>query len=172
MNKGFSLVELMVSVAIGTFLLLGIVMSYSAIKGTIASAQELASAQEVLRYTQQILSRSIKQTASMPTISANGLTITVQQDPFSPSCQGTVPTIDYDEVYTLRDNYLTCDIVDRATGTSLGVADLLRGVQALTFSSRASGLLVDVTVTPENVPTQFAGGIVISLAATRIIMVR
>jgi hypothetical protein len=62
--------------------------------------------------------------------------------------------------------------VDSNTATSLGVANLLRGVSALTFSSSASGLLVDVTVTPENVPTQFAGGIVISLAATRILMVK
>ncbi|CAH9054905.1 hypothetical protein PSECIP111951_02691 [Pseudoalteromonas holothuriae] len=171
-NKGFSIVELMVAMAIGSFLLIGIAMSYTAIKSTVLSAQSLANAQEVIRYTQQILSRSIKQAIRAPTISANALTIRIEQNSFSPSCQGTVPTIAFDEVYTVSNNYLTCDIIDRSSGSSLGSANLLKGVQALTFSSSASGLLVDVTVIPEDVPTQFAGGIVISIAATQLIMVR
>ncbi|NOU53169.1 prepilin-type N-terminal cleavage/methylation domain-containing protein [Pseudoalteromonas sp. JBTF-M23] len=170
MQRGFSLVELMVALAVGSFLLAGIAMSYTAIKSTVLTTQQLANAQEVLRYTNQILSRSIKQTFEAPVVSGNGLILEVKQNANSPSCQGSVPTIEYKEVYTLSNGYITCDIVNNDTGESLGSLNLLRGVEALQFGSSRSGRLIDVTVTPVNVPTQFANGIVISLAATRVIM--
>ncbi|BBN82975.1 hypothetical protein PA25_29600 [Pseudoalteromonas sp. A25] len=170
MQRGFSLIELMVALTVGSFLLAGIAMSYSAIKNTVLTTRQLANAQEVIRYTNQILSRSIKQTYESPVITGNGVSLEVKQNANSPSCQGSVPTIEYKEVYTLSNNYLTCDILNNVTGESLGALNLLRGVEALQFSSSRSGRLIDVTVTPVNVPTQFANGIVISLAATRVIM--
>nr|WP_170829164.1 prepilin-type cleavage/methylation domain-containing protein [Pseudoalteromonas amylolytica] len=161
----------MVALTIGTFLLAGIGMSYSAIKGTVMTTQQLSQAQEVVRYTNHILSRSVKQTSVIPAITENGTIITIDQDAYSTSCQGTVPTFNYQEVYTLSDGYLTCDILNLDDdGNSVGVLNLLKGVQALGFSSSQSGRLINVNVTPQDVPAQFATGIVISLATTRVIM--
>ena len=78
-TKGFSLVELMVALAAGAFLLAGISLSYSAIKGTIQVSKELENAQEVLRYTSKVFNRSIKQTQITPVISADKSMITITQ---------------------------------------------------------------------------------------------
>ncbi|WP_105166743.1 PilW family protein [Pseudoalteromonas sp. T1lg23B] len=170
-NNGYSLVELMVALAIGSFLLAGIGMSYTAIKSTVITTQQLSHAQEVVRYTNHIMSRSVKQTSVIPTITGNGTIITIAQDSYSPSCQGSVPTFNYQEVYTLSDGYLTCEILNLEDGgNSIGVLNLLKGVQALGFSSSQSGRLININVTPQDVPAQFATGIVISLATTRVIM--
>ncbi|CAM4073300.1 PilW family protein [Pseudoalteromonas byunsanensis] len=169
--SGYSLVELMVALAIGSFLLAGIGMSYTAIKGTVITSQQLSHAQEVVRYINYIMSRSVKQTSVIPTITENGTIITIEQDSYSPSCHGSVPTFSYQEVYTLSNGYLTCEILNLEDGgNSIGVLNLLKGVQALGFSSSQSGRLININVTPQDVPAQFATGIVISLATTRVIM--
>ena len=51
LTRGFSLIELMVALAAGAFLLAGVSLSYAAIKGTIEVSKELENAQEVIRYT-------------------------------------------------------------------------------------------------------------------------
>ncbi|MBQ4848512.1 PilW family protein [Pseudoalteromonas sp. MMG012] len=166
---GYTLLELMVAMAAGMFLLAGVSMSYSAIKSTIVVTQELSHAQEVVRYTSQVFTRSIKQTNILPRIENNGSELHIDQDAQILSCQGTIPASAYTELYTLNEGYLVCSVTLTGNPASVPV-NLLRGVQALNFTSSDSGLLIKVTVTPDNVPTQFADGIDIDIAVTRMIM--
>jgi len=61
-NKGFTLIELMIALVIGGILILGITSTYSSIDGTIQTSKDLENAQEVIRYTSQVFTRSLKQT--------------------------------------------------------------------------------------------------------------
>ena len=102
MNKrvqGFTLVELMVALAAGAFLLAGVSLSYSAIKSTIEVGKELENAQEVIRYTSKVFNRSIKQTQLTPTISADKSTITITQPSGVIACDGSATTAQVVEVY-------------------------------------------------------------------------
>ena len=78
-QSGYTLLEMLVAMTVGLFLLAGVAMSYSAIKSTVRMTQELSDAQEVIRYTSQVFTRSAKQTISEPTVSADGLTIQFKQ---------------------------------------------------------------------------------------------
>ncbi|TQF72909.1 prepilin-type N-terminal cleavage/methylation domain-containing protein [Pseudoalteromonas luteoviolacea] len=163
--KGYTLIELLVAMAAGLFLLSGVAMSYTAIKSTVVASKELSHAQEVVRYTSQALTRSIKQTNKFPEVSneiSNKFTVlTVHQDAGMLACDGSIPNVAYSEVYTLISGYLTCDIGN-------GPVQLLRGIQALTFKS--SGILVSISVIPENIPKQFETGIQIDIAASRLVL--
>jgi len=57
-------------------LLAGVSLSYSAIKSGIQVSKELENAQEVLRYSNTVLTRSTKQSFDLPVVSADGMTIT------------------------------------------------------------------------------------------------
>ena len=59
-HLGFTLVELMVALAVGSFLIAGVGLSYATIKGTVSATKELENAQEVIRFTSQVLTRSLK----------------------------------------------------------------------------------------------------------------
>ncbi|MCF2859668.1 prepilin-type N-terminal cleavage/methylation domain-containing protein [Pseudoalteromonas sp. SMS1] len=163
--SGYTLIELLVAMAAGLFLLSGVAMSYTAIKSTVVASKELSHAQEVVRYTSQALTRSIKQTNQFPEVSnkvANRFTtLTVHQDAGLLACDGSIPNAAYSEIYTLASGYITCDIGN-------GPVQLLRGVQSLTFVR--SGILTSIFVTPENLPSQFEDGIQIDIAASRLVL--
>ncbi|RJE77847.1 hypothetical protein BGP78_06990 [Pseudoalteromonas sp. MSK9-3] len=164
--KGYTLLELMVAMAAGMFLLAGVSMSYSAIKSTIVVTQELSHAQEVVRYTSQVFTRSIKQTNVSPVVS-NGLAqLSVYQSSGSISCHGDAPIFDYTEDYTLVNGFLVCAITPTAGGDTVTV-NLLKGVNTLSFDILYSDRLVRITITPDNVPDLFENGIDIDIAVTR-----
>lgn len=163
-TKGFSLVELMVALAAGAFLLAGISLSYSAIKGTIQVSKELENAQEVLRYTSKVFNRSIKQTQITPVISADKSMITITQPAGVIACDGQVTAVQVTEVYSLNDNNLMCSLNGAAAER------LLTGVESLSFN--IAGELVTVSVKPEQLPGQFGNGINIDIALTNTILLK
>lgn len=76
---GFTLVELLVALAVSSFLMAGISLVYSALSESVDTSKELENAQEVLRYSSEVFTRSLKQTKSMPLI-PDASTIVVVQD--------------------------------------------------------------------------------------------
>ena len=99
-TKGFTLVELMIALAISGFLLLGVVGTYSSIHGTVTASKELENSQEVIRYSARVFSRSLKQTNVSAELSSTlpirlGIPIvnnvlTISLPPLSTSCIGRV----------------------------------------------------------------------------------
>ncbi len=162
-QSGYTLIEMLVAMAVGLFLLAGVAMSYSAIKNTVRMTQELSDAQEVIRYTSQVFTRSVKQTNSEPIISVAPLTIQFQQLANALSCQGSTPTADYTESYTLENGFLTCDI-----GDGNGAVQLLKGIESINFEY--DNHLVSITVKPINMPSHFGGGLQIDIATTQLIL--
>ncbi|WP_082078902.1 PilW family protein [Pseudoalteromonas rubra] len=160
-GRGFTLLELLIALSIGLFMLGGIAVAYSTIRSTIAINQELAQAQEVIRYTSQLMTRSIKQTASTPQVMQGGEALEVSQVANTPACDGSVPVVDYTETFSLLDGYLLCDV----SSDNLPAQRLLRGVNGLSFS--VDGLITSITVTPVGVPAQYAAGIQIDVAASQ-----
>ncbi|MCF7500902.1 MULTISPECIES: prepilin-type N-terminal cleavage/methylation domain-containing protein [unclassified Pseudoalteromonas] len=166
MNKlarGFSLIELMVALAAGAFLLAGVSLSYAAIKGTIEVSKELENAQEVIRYTSKVFNRSIKQTQLVPSISADKSTITITQPEGVIACNGTLTTGVMTEVYSLDNSSLMCSLNGAAAER------LLTGLESVSFS--LSGELVSIVVKPQKLPAQFGAGINIDVALTNTILV-
>lgn len=162
MNKGFTLVELMIAIAISSFLVLAVSLSYSSIKTITNTTTELENAQEVLRYTSQIFIRSLKQTQLDPTIGPSNTTITVQQNANSLSCIGTQPVADFTEVFTLSgNNRLTCDI-------GAGPQEILRGLTQISFNYNNATRILTVNVSPEGLPLNYGGSVTINIAASTI----
>ena len=168
-SQGYTLVELMVALAAGAFLLAGVSLSYSAIKGTILVGKELENAQEVIRYTSKVFTRSIKQTPSAPTVAADGSTITIDGSSitiYQPAgvitCNGSVSTAAVSELYSLVDNNLQCAL-DAAPAERL-----LTGVKQLSFA--IDNNLVTINVGPENLPAQFGNTITIDIAVSNVIL--
>ncbi|MBQ4878252.1 prepilin-type N-terminal cleavage/methylation domain-containing protein [Pseudoalteromonas luteoviolacea] len=158
---GYTLIELLVAMAAGLFLLSGVAMSYTAIKSTVVASKELSHAQEVIRYTSQVMTRSIKQTHQKPELENNKAALRVHQKALQLACDGSVPVADYSELYTLSNGYLTCDIGD-------GPVQLLRGVEVLSFDE--DGILISIIVKPTDMPKQFENGIQIDIAANRLVL--
>lgn len=163
-HSGYTLVELMVALAAGAFLLSGVSLAYSAIKGTVLVGKELENAQEVIRYTSKVFTRSIKQTPVIPTVSADGLSITVTQSAGVVTCAGSVAVADVNETYQLDANNLMC-----ALG-GLPSERLLTGIESLNFSINND--LITIKVKPEHLPAQFGAAVTIELAASNVILER
>ena len=161
-SQGYTLVELMVALAAGAFLLAGVSLSYSAIKGTILVGKELENAQEVIRYTSKVFTRSIKQTPRLPEVAADGSSITIYQPAGVITCNGSVSTAAVSELYSLVDNNLQCAL-DAAPAERL-----LTGVKQLSFA--IDNNLVTINVGPENLPAQFGNTITIDIAVSNVIL--
>ena len=142
LQRGFTLVELMISLAISAFLMSGIAFAYSALSQSVDTSKELENAQEVLRYSSEVLTRSLKQTKTTPN-TPNANTIVVQQETLgSTACNSSKPAVPFSETFTLVDNQLRCRV-------NAGDEEvLLTGLQDISY--RINGNLVEVTVTPEN----------------------
>ncbi len=146
--KGFTLVELMIALAISSFLLLGVVATYSSIHGTVKASKELENSQEVLRYTAHVFSRSLKQTKSFATVSAplaNVLTVTLPVDAIN--CFGKPMTVSGDEVYTFTAPKLSCKVND-GTPTGEVTKDLLTGIDTMEFSGGGTNM-ISINVEPK-----------------------
>ncbi|RXF02449.1 prepilin-type N-terminal cleavage/methylation domain-containing protein [Pseudoalteromonas sp. PS5] len=147
-HKGYTLLELMIAMVVGLILVTGIAASYTSIKETVTTSQGLAASQEIIRYTNRVMMRSIKQTQSIPTVSATD--IRIDQLAGVPACDGSVPSTDYTERYFLQGEYLVCD---RGSGD----VNLLKGVTGLAFT--INGQLITVTIQGNRFPLQYSAGI-------------
>jgi len=137
-QKGYTLVELMIALLVGCILIMGVSLAYSSIKSLILSSKNIENAQEVLRFTAQTFTRSLKQTSGGIIVAANQ--ITIPQDSNSIACNGSRPIANYNEIYSLNGNNLECDIGN-------GAEPILAGVQDISFAQ--NNKLVSITVTPQ-----------------------
>lgn len=158
---GFTLVELMVALTVSLVLILSVSLSYSSIKRVTQTTSELENAQEVLRYSSLIFTRSIKQTQQPPAISAGNTTLTVQQQGGTLSCLGTQPAANYSEIFRFANGRLSCDIGG-------GAQDILIGVTAITFDYSNVERILTINVSPDGLPLNYGGSVAITIAASSI----
>lgn len=161
--KGYTLIELMVALTAGSILLSGVAMSYAAIKSTIQTTSDIEVAQEVIRYSNQVLTRSIKQTIAPPQVDGAGLKLTLQQAANTISCTGQTQANAYSEIYEKEGEFLVCTIGTVKT-------KLVKGVGALSFSY--NNLLTTVTITPVNAIAPITNGLQIHIAASQLVLVQ
>jgi len=166
-NGGFTLVELMIALVISSFVLLGITGTYSTIHGTIQASKELENAQEVIRYSSQVFTRSLKQTWQVPTF-VNGNQMLVKQKANTRSCTGSVPVVDYTEIFTFVQPNLSCSLEDLGGNEISPDTILLTGIDAL--NTVPNGNLFSITVAPTVLPENFVGGVRIDIALTNLIL--
>ncbi|KGJ88152.1 prepilin-type N-terminal cleavage/methylation domain-containing protein [Thalassotalea sp. ND16A] len=138
---GYTLIELLIALFVSTILVLGIGGAYTSISGLSAVSQNLQNAQEVLRYSTQTFTRSLKQTPALPVTTASQLTIT--QEANTIACNGVVQIAAYTEVYSLNGNNLRCEIDLGGAGPQT----ILTGVEDIAFALNNN--LVSITVTPQ-----------------------
>jgi len=154
--QGFTLVELMIGLVLTSVLLLGIGMTFAAIRASLEQVSQLNTAQEVLRATHQQLSRSLR-SARTVNINANRLTV-FQDNPQlnQTDCHG-LPRAggSFTEQYFWQDQQLWCQ-VDNETA-----AVLARGVLALQFSVSAQladtgqPAAVRLLLAPQGLPARY-----------------
>jgi prepilin-type N-terminal cleavage/methylation domain-containing protein len=167
--EGFTLVELMISLVISSFILLGITGTYSSISGSIEASKDLENAQEVIRYSSQVFTRSLKQTEVLPIV-AVAQQLTVEQPANVTPCTGEAPpVVAYTEIYTFSalTQVLSCRI---NVGVNANVdIDLLSGINDITYT--LDGNLMTITVEPTLLPQNFVDGEVnIDIALTNLIL--
>ena len=162
--QGFTLVEMMIALAVSGFLLLGVVGSYSSMQGTMQASQELENAQEVIRYSAQVFTRSLKQSVNPANVLNAGNSLVVSLPANSTSCLGGNPIAPFIETYNFAAPNLTCSI-DGAPPTIL-----LTGMTNLVFIPTGQELIT-IRVSPLVLTQQFpAGSIDIDVALTTRIM--
>jgi prepilin-type N-terminal cleavage/methylation domain-containing protein len=169
-TRGFTLVELMVSLVLSSFVLLGITSTYSSIHGSIQTSKDLENAQEVIRFSSQVFTRSLKQTQFAPDTTV-AQQLTVQQPENVTPCTGVVaPIAAYTEVYTFNaaTNVLSCRI-NAGANANIDVA-LLTGIANITYQLNAASNLATIIVEPTVLPQNFIGGISIDVALTNLIL--
>lgn len=169
-KKGFTLIELLIALVIGSFLILGITGTYSTVQSSVQISKELENAQEVLRFTSKVFTRSLKQTNNLVVTDPAAGTLLVQQVANTRSCVGTQPTVDYNETFTFIQPNLFCEVTDTAGGVLTADSMLLTGITNLGFATNGTGDLVTLTVQPDNLPENFNNSITIDISLTSIII--
>ncbi len=166
-SEGFTLVELMVAMAVGTFMILGVIGTYSSISASSQASKELENAQEVIRYSSNVFSRSLKQT-TLPLTFANGnQTVRVTQQANTRSCLGTIIAVNYIETFTFALPNLSCQIVNLAGAEIAANTILLTGIADFQTSLNGNGDLFTLNITPTVLPRNFGNdGVRIDIALT------
>ncbi|MFC0118983.1 PilW family protein [Pseudoalteromonas xiamenensis] len=159
--KGYTLIELLVAMVAGLILLSGVAMSYSAIKSTLSTTRDLEIAQEVVRYSNQVLTRSIKQTIREPQVFDEGTRLVLSQSGNTISCSGQVIANAYEETYTREGDFLVCN-------NGVGKVNLVKGLNTARF--QYNNLLVSIFIRSANMPAPFANGVRIDIAASQLVL--
>lgn len=152
-QSGFSLIELMIAMALSLLLILGIATIFSSLKNTSTYSQQLENTQEVLRFTNSIFSRAVHRADDME-ITNGGMTLILTfsldnldtGESFS-NCLGDSMISQYKESYSLVGNeLLSCEVYTTSpTGTPTAIGT---NIDALGFSINNN--LLTVTITPDN----------------------
>ncbi|MDA7746145.1 prepilin-type N-terminal cleavage/methylation domain-containing protein [Psychromonas sp.] len=166
-QAGFTLLELLVTLLLSTVLMLGISTVYSSISGLVHSSKNLGNAQEVIRYSAEVFSRSLKQTTEPVTVSPNQLSVV--QSANAVACDGSRPSEagGFTEIYTFDENNLKCQInTALVVGTS---TTILTGIESISFSE--SEKLVKISVKPLALTGETTKQIEIDIALSAIILI-
>jgi len=154
-NSGFTLVEIMIALAISLFVLMGITATYSSINWTIQASKELENAQEVIRYSSHVFTRSLKQTIGPVNVTVAQQLTVPQPANVIPCTGGAAPVIPYIETYTF--NAVTEVLSCRVDGGA-DIA-LLRGITTISYTLNAAQNVMTIIVQPLDLPQNFAGGV-------------
>ena len=147
-DDGFTLVELMVALVLTSLLMLGVGGAYMAINRTVQEVQAIENAQEVIRSSQLVLSRSIHRAGSI-SVSGNELYIQRLNSQASElDCRGVAQASAFTEAYRFDAGELQCQ-VDGGNWTSL-----LTGLAGIEFIEAGTDLL-SVRIAPEGLPEHF-----------------
>lgn len=169
-EQGFTLIELMIALVIGSFLILGISATYSAISASIQTSKDLENAQEVIRYSSQSFTRSLKQTSAVNVVST--VEMRVQQSANTSSCLGTTVAQAYQETFTFVQPDLFCSIQDSAGADLVGTTRLLTGINSLVFIDSGNDLIT-IRVLPDFLPSNFPNtGLDIDIALNAVIFAK
>lgn len=165
-QAGFTLVELLIGLLISMTLIMGVIMAYSSINGVMLSSKNIENAQEVLRFSAQTFTRSLKQ-AKQITIN-HPSQLDVKQAANTIACDGSRPVAVYTEKYSHNGVNLLCDI-----GSTPQI--ILTGLQSIKFERTND--LVSITVTPQAQAGESAGigasaPVQIDIALTGIILIK
>lgn len=158
-HKGFTLIELMVALAAGMFLLGGVSLAYSSINSSTSTAKDLENALDVIRFSSKVFTRSLKQTNSVPTYTNNILS--VEQEAGAAACTGLTISTQFIEKYSHEDDSLFCDVGN-------GKVKILKGVNAISYV--IDNNVVSVLVEPTNLPSQFNNSLVIDISLSQMVM--
>ncbi|NMP03957.1 prepilin-type N-terminal cleavage/methylation domain-containing protein [Pseudoalteromonas arctica] len=158
-HKGFTLIELMVALAAGMFLLGGVSLAYSSINSSTSTAKDLENALDVIRFSSKVFTRSLKQTNSVPTYTNNILS--VEQEMGSSACTGLTISAPFIEKYSHEDDSLFCDVGN-------GKVKILKGVNVISYV--IDNNVVSVLVEPTNLPSQFNNSLVIDISLSQMVM--
>jgi hypothetical protein len=157
----------MIAMAIGTFLILGIIGTYSSISTSSQASKELENAQEVIRYSSNLFSRSLKQTTESLTLTNGNQTIAVTQKANTRSCLGTLVVVDYIEIFTFTQPDLSCQITDLAGNQLVANTQILTGIANFQSGLNVGGDLFTLNITPTVLPRNFGNnGVRIDIALT------
>ncbi|MGF1689188.1 prepilin-type N-terminal cleavage/methylation domain-containing protein [Photobacterium japonica] len=165
-NSGFTLVELLIGMSVSMILLMGVIMGYASIKGVIQSSKNIENAQEVLRFSTQTFTRSLKQARHV--IIHHPGHLETKQAANTVACDGSRPTAAYTETYSHSGVHLQCDIGGH-------LQTILTGLQDIAFERTNN--LVSITVTPQAQHGESAGigaasPVKIDIALTGIILAK
>ena len=142
--SGFSLIELMVAMAVSMSLIAGTGLAYIGISDSISLSKNIENTQEVLRYTTEVFSRSLKQTLVSPVSTAPDNIRVIQDKIGSVACDGSVPVVaPYAESYRFEAPNLLCNAGN-------GEVVILQGIANMSFA--INGDLVQITVLPNDFP--------------------
>ncbi|MCH8538951.1 MAG: prepilin-type N-terminal cleavage/methylation domain-containing protein [Alkalimonas sp.] len=145
---GFTLVELMVALVLTSLLMLGVGGAYMAINQTVQEVQSIENAQEVIRSSQLLLSRSIHRADSM-SLSGDELHIhRLNSQASELDCRGMAQASAFTEAYRFAAGELQC----RVDGDSW--TPLLTGLSGIEFIEVGMDLL-RVRIAPEGLPEHF-----------------
>lgn len=156
-TKGFTLVELLVSLVLTMLLVSGVGGALLAIKQTVQDTHHFENAQEVLRSSRDMLGQSLKQAAAVTIIQLDNInTLNVVQDNNNAAqtdCLGHVRTSAFTEQFRLKDTDLQCRVI--AAGVTEAWTPLITGFHALDFSLQANDRLVRFRLSPQNLPGKY-----------------
>lgn len=141
--QGYTLIELLVAVLLSAALITGVSFAYVTITDLVKTNKNLENAQEVIRYTSEIFTRSLKQTSAQPVIAMSGAQLTVAHDAEIIACNGIRQNNSFNEVYTLANNQLMCNV----GGT--GAQAILTGLESITFAKDANQQILSITIEPQ-----------------------
>ncbi|MDR9468853.1 prepilin-type N-terminal cleavage/methylation domain-containing protein [Marinospirillum sp.] len=130
-NQGFSLVEMLVALALGALMMAGIASSFTAITQAQQLTRDYEQVQETLRFTTAMISRSLRTAEHLANTTDNTqLVIQREGDGERVACNGQKPSSDFDEIYSLIGSDLQCEVVANSGSSSWeGTVILAYGIE-------------------------------------------
>jgi|SRR5690554_1044876 len=133
-QQGFTLVEQLITLALGALLMAGIATSVSAITRAQNLTRDYGNLQETLSFITTTLARSARSAASVEsTIKNSKLSIFTDSsdDKSSTSCLAKEMTEPYTETFSLKNNNLVCEV---KVGENLPSSEVIAfGINSLSF---------------------------------------